>query len=115
MSNSDSDSDTPVDIGQLGLPSIHDGNEADDVPNHNHEEGKVEGDHEDAHAKEESKKSEKFNKFREQTKDLVSKAEKPKQLYLANTKITKVGDDSTTSESSSAKPKHLEINDPRFN
>jgi len=65
--------------------------------------------------KEDVKKAEKFNKFRVHAKDLISKTERHKPLYLANTKITKVGDDSTASESSSEKSRPFEFNDPRFN
>ena len=65
--------------------------------------------------KEDTKKAEKFNKFRVHAKDLISKTERHKPLYLANTKITKVGDESTASESSSDKSRPFEFNDPRFN
>lgn len=113
MSNSDSDSDGPANIHELGLPTIN--NEQDGTPVEGNEESKDKVAHDGKDGSEDPEKEKKFNKFRDQAKDLISKTEKPKQLYLSNAKITKMGDESTTSESSSAKPKHLEINDPRFN
>ena len=113
MSNSDSDSDTPADINELGLPSINkdrDGHAQDGAG----EEGKN-NHHKDAQEPKDDAKPDKFNKFRDQAKDLVSKTEKPKQLYISSAKVTKMGDEETTSESESSKPKFLEINDPRFN
>lgn len=115
MSKSGSDSDTPMDINELGLPSINDGNDGDESQATNSEETKTAAKENHTNSDLEAKKTQKFNKFRDQAKDLVSKTERPKQLYLSNTKISKIGDESTTSESASAKPQHLEINDPRFN
>lgn len=112
MSNaSDSDSDTPADINELGLPSIHKDN-AEHDGDANCEETKHATHN---HGSAVDRGADKFNKFRDQAKDLVSKTDKPKQLYISSAKVTKIGDESTTSESASAKPKHLEINDPRFN
>lgn len=115
MSKSDSDSDTPMDINELGLPSIGNQNGPDKSGSDAIEETKAVDGQNNMTSDQEAKKMEKFNKFRDQAKDLVSKTERPKQLYLSNTKISKIGDESTTTESASAKPEHLEINDPRFN
>jgi hypothetical protein len=111
--SSDSDSDTPVNIRELGLPTINENNEEGNSSQIKEE--LKNGDINNSEGHEDYKKSEKFNKFRDQAKELVSKTERPKQLYLSSKKIVKLGDESTTSESSSAKPKYLEINDPRFN
>jgi hypothetical protein len=111
--SSDSDSDTPVNIHELGLPTINENNEEGNSSQIKEE--LKNGDINNSEGHEDYKKSEKFNKFRDQAKELVSKTERPKQLYLSSKKIVKLGDESTTSESSSAKPKYLEINDPRFN
>lgn len=102
MSQSDSGSDTPADMEEFGLPSIN-----QDKSNN----------HEDA-ANEEVKgdKDEKAGKIRDKAKDLISKIGRPKQMYLSNHKVTKLEDETPTSDSSaSARPKNLEINDPRFN
>jgi hypothetical protein len=111
--SSDSDSDTPVNIHELGLPTINENNEEGNSSQIKEE--LKNGDINNSEGHDDYKKSEKFNKFRDQAKELVSKTERPKQLYLSSKKIVKLGDESTTSESSSAKPKYLEINDPRFN
>ena len=114
MSKSDSDSDTPADINELGLPSINNNIEEDDIDGTNEEMKGV--DVQVAGEVRDSKQNEKFNKFRSKAKDLISKTERPKQMYLHNTGITKLQDETPTSgSSSSARPKELEINDPRFN
>lgn len=114
---SGSDSDNAADLeGQVGLPSIGDEDKEDNTPAATTgEENKGTSNHTDKDGAEEEHKSKKFNKFRDQAKDLVANTEKNKQAHLSNTKVVKLGDDSTTSGSSSANPKHLEINDPRFN
>jgi serine/threonine protein kinase len=113
MSNQDSDSDTPADMCGIGLPNINQDNDSDSQDNG--EETKANQKTQKGETTPGGSKNEKFNKFRDQAKDLVSKTEKPKQLYLANTKVTKISDEASTNDSGSAKPKYLEINDPRFN
>lgn len=114
---SDSDSDTPDDVhGVVGLPSISAvGLAANGFGEKNGEESKDGTAPASGGAGHEGVKAKAFNKFRDKAKDLLTKTEKPKHLYLSSTKICKLGDDSATSESSSAKPTDLEINDPRFN
>jgi hypothetical protein len=114
MSQTDSDSDTPVDINELNskfadlnLPSVED----KDTSPSNEESKEVHVNIVTAGAR----KTEKFNKFRSQAKDLISKTEKPKPIHFSSKKIMTHVDDISTSDSSSAKPDYLEINDPRFN
>ena len=109
---SDSDSDTPCDINELGLPSITVAEKEGLENGHAKEESKGE----DSKDKTQNsyKKSEKFNKFRNEAKDLVSKTDKQKLLYLSNSEIPKSGESSATLDSATGIPENLEINDPRF-
>lgn len=114
MSNSDSDSDTPLDVNALGLPSIT--KEPDEsAPNGElKEELKTPEEENSKEGTSSYKKSEKFNKFRDQAKDLVSKTEKQKLLYQSSSSIAKSGEHSAVTDASSSVPENLEINDPRF-
>ena len=104
MSTSDSDSDTPIDINELGLPSI----------THQEKEGLSNGDTKeelkgDENKKEnhaEYRKSDKFIKFRDQAKDLVSKTDKQKLLYMSNKEIPKSGENSATFDSETLLPEN---------
>uniref|UniRef100_A0A7S3NSD3 Protein kinase domain-containing protein n=1 Tax=Euplotes crassus TaxID=5936 RepID=A0A7S3NSD3_EUPCR len=131
MSQSDSDSDTPVDINDLRLPTITHKSESidedskktcpDAASSNQNEDGKLEANnHEESKepSPEESKKlgakSDKFQKFRAETKDLISKTEKKKQLYMQSASIDKALEGFETAESSATLPNDLEVNDPRF-
>ncbi|CAI2371209.1 unnamed protein product [Moneuplotes crassus] len=123
MSQSDSDSDTPVDINDLRLPTITHKSESidedskktcpDAASSNKNEDGKLEANnHEES--KEPSPEENKFQKFRAETKDLISKTEKKKQLYMQSASIDKALEGFETTESSATLPNDLEINDPRF-
>jgi len=112
MNNSDSDSSW--DIRELGLPTII-SNEKDNLSNGLSNEESKEAVDENANEDHVNyKKSEKFNKFRVKAKDLVSKIEKQRLVYLNNSSIVKSGENSATTDVSNTIPDNLEINDPRL-
>lgn len=112
MSQSDSDSDTPVDISDLRLPSIPSTKETPEQASSSDEETKAEAAPEETKV---SAKSDKFNKFREGARDLLSKTEKKKQIHHAGLGGDRSATGTDTKDSSDKIPDGLEINDPRFN
>lgn len=111
MSNSDSDSDSPVDINDLRLPTLSAPKDTPSAPSDPSEETKQDANHEEV--KKSGPKSEKFNKFRADARDLISKTEKKKQLYMHNPSEKSLNS-SETNASSATLPDDLEISDPRF-
>ena len=117
MSSSDSDSDTPHDVHDLlGLPSLSNPKKLQNGISSHEEEIKdniLEPECDD-HEIKPNKKA--FNKFRINAKDLLAKTEpKSKHMLMSTTKIAKLWDEMTISESKLAKSLNLDINDPRYN